>query len=66
MMTAELSLTVPVVNTLAFLFTVVGEWWVEGKVISRGMFFLVELDCVGEVDADIPNNKIPCSGCCCQ
>ncbi|KAK4236481.1 hypothetical protein C8A03DRAFT_35619 [Achaetomium macrosporum] len=32
---AELSLTVPVVNTLAFLFTVVGEWWVEGKVISR-------------------------------
>lgn len=33
----ELSLTVPIVNTLAFLFTVVGEWWVEGKVISRGM-----------------------------
>ncbi|KAK3296707.1 uncharacterized protein B0H64DRAFT_390115 [Chaetomium fimeti] len=32
---AELSLTVPIVNTLAFLFTVVGEWWVEGKVISR-------------------------------
>lgn len=27
----------PIVNTLAFLFTVVGEWWVEGKVISRGM-----------------------------
>ncbi len=33
----ELSLTVPVVNTLAFLFTVIGEWWLEGKVISRGM-----------------------------
>jgi hypothetical protein len=32
----ELSLTVPIVNTLAFLFTVVGEWWVEKKVISRG------------------------------
>ncbi|KAB5525585.1 integral membrane protein [Coniochaeta sp. 2T2.1] len=32
---AELSLTVPIVNTLAFLFTVVGEWWVEKKVISR-------------------------------
>ncbi|KAK3996658.1 hypothetical protein QBC44DRAFT_136149 [Cladorrhinum sp. PSN332] len=32
---AELSLTVPIVNTCAFLFTVVGEWWVEGKVISR-------------------------------
>ncbi|KAK3307871.1 uncharacterized protein B0T15DRAFT_87172 [Chaetomium strumarium] len=42
---AELSLTVPVVNTLAFLFTVLGEWWVEGKVISRetlmGMFLSV-------------------------
>lgn len=34
----ELSLTVPIVNTLAFLFTVIGEWWVESKVISRGMF----------------------------
>lgn len=32
----ELSLTVPIVNTLAFLFTVIGEWWVEKKVISRG------------------------------
>jgi hypothetical protein len=29
---------VPIVNTLAFLFTVVGDWWVESKVISRGMF----------------------------
>jgi len=35
---AELSLTVPIVNTLAFLFTVLGEWWVEKKVISRGKF----------------------------
>lgn len=26
----------PIVNTMAFLFTVLGEWWVEGKVISRG------------------------------
>ncbi|GJC98568.1 integral membrane protein [Colletotrichum higginsianum] len=32
---AELSLTVPIVNTLAFLFTVIGDWWVESKVISR-------------------------------
>ncbi|KFA73662.1 hypothetical protein S40288_07646 [Stachybotrys chartarum IBT 40288] len=32
---AELSLTVPIVNTLAFLFTVLGEWYLEGKVISR-------------------------------
>lgn len=33
----ELSLTVPITNSLAFLFTVLGEWWAEGKVISRGM-----------------------------
>ena len=35
---AELSLTVPITNSLAFLFTVLGEWWAEKKVISRGMF----------------------------
>lgn len=39
---AELSLTVPIVNTLAFLFTVLGDWWVEKKVIDThtwiGMF----------------------------
>ncbi|CAK4033293.1 integral membrane [Lecanosticta acicola] len=32
---AELSLTVPITNSLAFLFTVLGEWYAEGKVISR-------------------------------
>lgn len=32
----ELSLTVPITNSLAFLFTVLGEWWADGKVISRG------------------------------
>ncbi len=36
MIPTELSLTVPIVNTMAFLFTVLGEWLVEGKVISRG------------------------------
>lgn len=36
MTNVELSLTVPIVNTLAFLFTVLGEWYVEGKVISKG------------------------------
>ncbi|EWG40645.1 hypothetical protein FVEG_02962 [Fusarium verticillioides 7600] len=35
---AELSLTVPIVNTLAFLFTVLGDWYVDGKVISKGEF----------------------------
>ncbi|KAL6721472.1 hypothetical protein ACLMJK_000575 [Lecanora helva] len=33
---AELSLTVPIVNSLAFLFTVGGEWWVEGRGVGRG------------------------------
>lgn len=32
---AELSLTVPITNSLAFLFTVLGDWWVDSKVISR-------------------------------
>ncbi|KAI9789092.1 MAG: hypothetical protein M1816_006342 [Peltula sp. TS41687] len=32
---AELSLTVPITNSLAFLFTVLGEWWTEKKVLSR-------------------------------
>lgn len=36
---AELSLTVPITNSLAFLFTVLGEWIAEGKVISRGALF---------------------------
>lgn len=35
---AELSLTVPITNSLAFLFTVLGEWWAEGKTITRGSF----------------------------
>jgi len=35
----ELSLTVPITNSLAFLFTVVGDWWVENKVVSRGELF---------------------------
>ncbi|KAM0798990.1 hypothetical protein BDR22DRAFT_857389 [Usnea florida] len=42
---AELSLTVPITNSLAFLFTVLGEWWAEGKIISRdtwiGMAFVL-------------------------
>jgi hypothetical protein len=33
---AELSLTVPVTNSVAFLFTVLGEWWAEEKVITGG------------------------------
>ncbi|KAI5244702.1 hypothetical protein E4T43_03688 [Aureobasidium subglaciale] len=31
----ELSLTVPITNSLAFLFTVLGEWWAEKKVITK-------------------------------
>jgi hypothetical protein len=33
---AELSLTVPITNSLAFLFTVLGEWLADRKVIGRG------------------------------
>ncbi|KAF8865056.1 hypothetical protein BDZ45DRAFT_668955 [Acephala macrosclerotiorum] len=32
---AELSLTVPITNSLAFLFTVLGDWVVERKVIQK-------------------------------
>lgn len=38
----ELSLTVPIVNTLAFLFTVLGDWWVEKKVIDRSTLLLLD------------------------
>jgi drug/metabolite transporter (DMT)-like permease len=31
----ELSLTVPLANSSAFLFTVLGEWYVEKKVIEK-------------------------------
>ncbi|EMC92462.1 hypothetical protein BAUCODRAFT_151853 [Baudoinia panamericana UAMH 10762] len=37
---AELSLTVPITNALAFLFTVLGEWYAEGKVITRGTYMV--------------------------
>lgn len=40
---AELSLTVPITNSLAFLFTVLGEWYVERKVIGRGMLLVEEV-----------------------
>lgn len=40
---AELSLTVPITNSLAFLFTVLGEWWAEKKVISRGQSCAAEI-----------------------
>ncbi|KAG0637248.1 integral membrane protein [Tuber brumale] len=32
---AELSLAVPIVNSLAFLFTVLGDWLADGKKIHR-------------------------------
>lgn len=37
----ELSLSVPVTNSLAFLFTVLGEWCAEGKVITKGQIALI-------------------------
>lgn len=43
----ELSLTVPITNSLAFLFTVLGEWYAEGKLISRDTWIGMILVCVG-------------------
>ncbi|ETI24791.1 hypothetical protein G647_04161 [Cladophialophora carrionii CBS 160.54] len=44
---AELSLTVPITNSLAFLFTVLGEWYAEGKLISRDTWLGMVLVCGG-------------------
>ncbi|KAI6092274.1 integral membrane protein [Hypoxylon rubiginosum] len=44
---AELSLTVPIVNTLAFLFTVLGDWWIDRKVISRDTWIGMALSLCG-------------------
>ncbi|GAW17033.1 hypothetical protein ANO14919_064820 [Xylariales sp. No.14919] len=44
---AELSLTVPIVNTLAFLFTVLGDWWVDKKVIDRNTWIGMILSLAG-------------------
>ncbi|PSR98956.1 hypothetical protein BD289DRAFT_424808 [Coniella lustricola] len=44
---AELSLTVPIVNSLAFLFTVLGDWLVDGKVIDKGTMLGMLLSLTG-------------------
>ncbi|TAQ89388.1 hypothetical protein B7494_g2282 [Chlorociboria aeruginascens] len=44
---AELSLTVPITNSMAFLFTVLAEWWVERKVISRDTWIGMTLSLCG-------------------
>lgn len=43
----ELSLTVPITNSLAFLFTVLGEWYVDGKLITRDTWLGMGLVCAG-------------------
>ncbi|TVY52552.1 Transmembrane protein 234-like, partial [Lachnellula cervina] len=43
----ELSLTVPITNSLAFLFTVLGDWYVDRKVISRDTWIGMTLSLVG-------------------
>ncbi|KAF1818710.1 uncharacterized protein K489DRAFT_88942 [Dissoconium aciculare CBS 342.82] len=40
---AELSLTVPITNSLAFLFVVLGDWWAESKTISLDTWFGIAL-----------------------
>ncbi len=59
----------PIVNTVAFLFTVIGEWWVEGKVISRGKS-IVSLPRGSQGQgwdgcADSASSKTQCWGWCC-
>ncbi|KAL3488500.1 hypothetical protein BJX62DRAFT_211686 [Aspergillus germanicus] len=43
----ELSLTVPLANSSAFLFTVLGEWYVEKKVIEKETWLGLALVLVG-------------------
>lgn len=43
----ELSLTVPITNSLAFLFTVLGEYIAEGKLITRDTWVGMSLVCGG-------------------
>lgn len=46
-MEAELSLTVPITNSLAFLFTVLGEWYADGKLIERDTWIGMAFVCGG-------------------
>ncbi len=43
----ELSLTVPITNSLAFLFTVLGDWYVDGKIISKDTWLGMAFVCAG-------------------
>ena len=40
-------MTVPITNSLAFLFTVLGEYLAEGKVITRDTWVGMTLVCAG-------------------
>ncbi|CAD6505183.1 BgTH12-00678 [Blumeria graminis f. sp. triticale] len=44
---AELSLTIPITNSLAFLFTVLGDWYVDGKIISKSTWAGMALSLAG-------------------
>lgn len=46
-LSAELSLTVSITNSLAFLFTVLGEWVAEGKTINRDTWIGMGCVCAG-------------------
>lgn len=45
--TTELSLTIPITNSLAFLFTVLGDWYVDGKIISKDTWLGMAFVCAG-------------------
>ncbi|KAF8420810.1 integral membrane protein [Tirmania nivea] len=44
---AELSLTVPIINSVAFLFTVLGEYLAEGKGVERDTWIGMAMVCGG-------------------
>ncbi|RPB27851.1 hypothetical protein L211DRAFT_833835 [Terfezia boudieri ATCC MYA-4762] len=44
---AELSLTVPIINSVAFLFTVLGEYLAEGKGVERDTWAGMAMVCGG-------------------
>ena len=57
----ELSLTVPIINSLAFLFTVLGEYLAEGKKVERGKSLIDcknSLDLWGSVEVSVADGRV--------
>ena len=49
-----MSLMVPITNSLAFLFTVLGEWFAQGKVIDRSEYLKSSMStCTHDMHRDL-------------